>query len=517
MIARERQLLEAYRALAQDSKRANLDTMVGVAMQALALGQSHLAIALLKPFATSSCTNAGVWESVGLAYRDEQDMEASLDALRRARELMPMTATTAFAYAQVLLATGRDATDAFETVDHLAPNNPAVILGHASALAAQGLQDIAEVTLLSVLAREPQWLDGHKTLASLRVAAGRRDMFDDSFRDAVQACPQSISLRLAWLHLLSTARDWGSARAVLADARRDFGHQKGLELMRVHIASEAGEPAGDDPTLFDHLRDVSDPGLDLCRVRHALRLGEPARAAAIGGVYVGQANAAMFWPYLSLAWRLLGDERAEWLDGARPPIGEFDLKLTKQERAELVACLQDLHTTQAPFLEQSVHGGTQTSGQLFFSPLAPIQAIRVKIADALGSYVSSLHAPIEGHPLLSPPRDGPILFEGSWSVKLKGGGHHSTHTHPKGWISSALYVDVPPPDQIGVPPSGWISFGEGPPDLKLGLPPYRQIAPEPSKLVLFPSTMWHRTVPFEAGERLTIAFDVKVPRVRLWP
>jgi len=29
---------------------------------------------------------------------------------------------------------------------------------------------------------------------------------------------------------------------------------------------------------------------------------------------------------------------------------------------------------------------------------------------------------------------------------------------------------------------------------------------------LFPSWMWHGTVPFEHGERLTVAFDVGVPR-----
>jgi len=30
--------------------------------------------------------------------------------------------------------------------------------------------------------------------------------------------------------------------------------------------------------------------------------------------------------------------------------------------------------------------------------------------------------------------------------------------------------------------------------------------------VLFPSTMWHATLPFPAGERLSIAFDVAEPR-----
>jgi uncharacterized protein (TIGR02466 family) len=213
----------------------------------------------------------------------------------------------------------------------------------------------------------------------------------------------------------------------------------------------------------------------------------------------------------------LGDARAHWLDGAPPPIAQSDLKLTPRERADLVAVLTALHITRAPFLEQSVHGGTQTTGQLFFRPLPAIQAIRAKIETAVRDYIGALGGAVEGHPLLAPPRDGPVQFEGSWSVSLTAGGHHSTHTHPKGWISSAFYVDVPPTNEIGAPPAGWISLGEGPPELKLDFTPYQQIAPKAGKLVLFPSTLWHRTVPFDQGERLTIAFDVKVPvpRIRL--
>ncbi|WP_373475225.1 putative 2OG-Fe(II) oxygenase [Sphingorhabdus sp.] len=33
----------------------------------------------------------------------------------------------------------------------------------------------------------------------------------------------------------------------------------------------------------------------------------------------------------------------------------------------------------------------------------------------------------------------------------------------------------------------------------------------PGRLVLFPSTMWHSTIPFAAGERLTIAFEIRRP------
>jgi hypothetical protein len=80
-----------------------------------------------------------------------------------------------------------------------------------------------------------------------------------------------------------------------------------------------------------------------------------------------------------------------------------------------------------------------------------------------------------------------------------------------GWISSALYVALPPSPQLGAPPAGWIRFGAPPPELGLELPSYQDVEPRPGRLVLFPSTMWHRTLPFESGERLVVAFDVRRP------
>jgi len=58
---------------------------------------------------------------------------------------------------------------------------------------------------------------------------------------------------------------------------------------------------------------------------------------------------------------------------------------------------------------------------------------------------------------------------------------------------------------------GWIKFGE--PSFDAGLSPRRAIQPLPGRLVLFPSYMWHGTIPFhDASPRVTIAFDA-VPRV----
>jgi hypothetical protein len=77
--------------------------------------------------------------------------------------------------------------------------------------------------------------------------------------------------------------------------------------------------------------------------------------------------------------------------------------------------------------------------------------------------------------------------------------------HPRGWISSALYISLPDRLDQG---EGALALGEPPPELGVDLQPTGVIAPKVGHLALFPSWMWHATRPFTNGERLTVAFDV---------
>ncbi len=59
---------------------------------------------------------------------------------------------------------------------------------------------------------------------------------------------------------------------------------------------------------------------------------------------------------------------------------------------------------------------------------------------------------------------------------------------------------------------GWLKFGEPPFDMGFSDPVRRMVEPKVGRLVLFPSYMWHGTLPFTAPDtRTTIAFDV-LPR-----
>ena len=80
--------------------------------------------------------------------------------------------------------------------------------------------------------------------------------------------------------------------------------------------------------------------------------------------------------------------------------------------------------------------------------------------------------------------------------------------HSEGWISSAYYVEVPREVEDRGERSGWIKFGE--PKFEVpGAKPEKFVQPAAGKLVLFPSYMWHGTIPIHGDEpRMTIAFDV---------
>ena len=177
--------------------------------------------------------------------------------------------------------------------------------------------------------------------------------------------------------------------------------------------------------------------------------------------------------------------------------------------ADLAGLLRALHSSAQPYLEQSVRGGTQTDRSLLLRCEAPLQAVKARLLDLIRDYIAALPAPDPQHPLLSAPRGGDLLIEGSWSVRLAQQGYNVPHTHARGWLSTAFYVALP--GDLGEPPAGHIAFGQAPAELGLDLPAYRTIAPVAGQLAVFASTMWHNTVPFAAGERLVIAFDVRRP------
>jgi hypothetical protein len=172
--------------------------------------------------------------------------------------------------------------------------------------------------------------------------------------------------------------------------------------------------------------------------------------------------------------------------------------------ADLSGTLRELQSLRGHPVGQSLRSGSQTGQSLARSDDPVVKAFFGAIDPSIRDYTDVLK---ERDDVLGRRVTGSYRFSGAWSALLRPGGHHVDHLHPMGWISSACHISLPTAIESGR--QGWLKFGEpGVPTLP-ALPPEHFVKPEPGRLVLFPSYMWHGTVPFDGGEsRLTIAFDV---------
>jgi hypothetical protein len=255
---------------------------------------------------------------------------------------------------------------------------------------------------------------------------------------------------------------------------------------------------------------AANPPLALWRFRQLLRQGQAKEALPLIDRELASARSNATWPYAATAWRLTGDPRSGWLEDQPGMVSTIDLDLTPIP--VLIDRLHALHQRSGQYLDQSVRGGSQTDGPLLSRIEPEFRRLRAEVVGAVEQYLAQLPLTDVNHPLLAPPRNRRIRFAGSWSVRLRGGGHHSNHVHPQGWISSALYLALPHRQPGESPDSSSLVLGEHPVELGLDLAPKTDIEPRVGRLALFPSWMWHGTRPFAEGERLTIAFDVAPPR-----
>lgn len=447
-----------------------------------------------------------LWHVHGLIHRQYDRRELALPSLERAAKLAPNVPLIAHALARTLFEAGLDSVEAYGRALELAPGDPTIITGMTSAFFAEGQTDAAISGLDQILGRSPLWVEGHRLISDLRWLNGERQGFARSFKAALAMHPAHYGLRREQILVLTHAEQWHELLAALADGRTAMGDLPIFAANEAVCHSELGD-IGRADVLFEAFEAPDDGPVQLRRVRHFMRSGRVAQAIPLIDRWLADPiESRNFYPYAAAAWRMTGDPRWAWLEGDERFIGVYDIADRLPPLGTLADTLRTLHKARGQPLDQSVRGGTQTDGDLFTRIDPVIMQLREAVRSVVAEHAAQLPAQQAGHPLLGPSRS-PIAFSGSWSVRLQAGGQHSNHVHPMGWISSALYIALPP--DLGHDQAGWLTIGEPQAELGLGLEPLRLIEPKPGRLVLFPSTMWHGTRPFKSGERLTVAFDVR--------
>jgi len=449
-----------------------------------------------------------------------------------------------------LVALGRqeEAVAGYRSLVAAAPDNLAAAHALAIALNATGQHEEAERVAHHTLAR------GHKTAALYNtygrslIAQGALDRAEAALHDCLQLEPRLIEAQnsLAQLIWMRTG-DVAQSTAALDRALRTFANDEALWAAKAAILQGAGDARAayaclaqwaarpqTPPALLVRAALAAlefDPASALTLAERASRL-EPANAAArsvmaAAQLGIGDARGALTHcetllagapddQYLialqTTAWRLLGDERYTRLCDYRELVVPQQLEAPPpwpdmvSFLGDLKASLNRLHDPHGhALLFQSLRHGTETTQDLTRSADPVIRGLFSTFAAPIRRYLEHVG---HGSDPLRRRNNGRWRFNGSWSVRLHSSGFHTNHVHPRGWISSACYIELPDGMSDAQTQDGILTFGEPGIATTPRLAAEYSLRPSVGLLVLFPSYFWHGTVPFRSHQpRLSVAFD----------
>lgn len=395
-------------------------------------------------------------------------------------------------------------------------NRPSAALHYTHAVSLLGLErfEEAELALRECVRLDPRRAETHDRLAQLIwMRTGNIAEATRALDQALEKFPDDDALRGTKAALLQGAGDARGAFAVLTErAARPQAHPS--LLIRAGLAALEFEP-GTALTLAQRALGAlpNDHTARKLLCGAWLGVGEGARALTECATLLDATPDDQYLIAMqTTALRLLNDPRYElFCDYDRmvlstlletpagwPDPGSF--------LAELTAHLNALHNPHGHrLLYQSLRQGTETTQDLARSHDPVIQALFRAFAAPLARYRDRIG---QGQDALRRRNRGTTRFNGSWSVRLHRDGYHTSHVHPRGWISSACYIQLPDCMQAGHTAEGILSFGAPGMLTAPSLSAELSVRPEVGLLVLFPSYFWHGTLPFHSDQpRLTVAFD----------
>ena len=154
-------------------------------------------------------------------------------------------------------------------------------------------------------------------------------------------------------------------------------------------------------------------------------------------------------------------------------------------------------------LKSIVKHGHQSTGNLLDIPVLEVIDLKKKIEKQISIYREN-YKNNDDYYISRWPTKSKLI---GWYIKLKKQGQLKSHMHPTGWLSGVFYLKIPKPLKIN---EGSINLSlqglDYPYDKSL---PNFYYAPKPFDLILYPSSLFHYTVPFTSNdERHCIAFDL---------
>ena len=147
--------------------------------------------------------------------------------------------------------------------------------------------------------------------------------------------------------------------------------------------------------------------------------------------------------------------------------------------------------------------GVQTAGNVFTQMGPESVQIQNIIYSELEKYRDHFKESEEGI-IKNWPTDYSIF---GWLVSMKSGGELKPHIHDDGWVTGSIYINVPP--KVEIDSGNLVLSLTDEKSRQNEVSDVRSIDVVTGSLCLFPSSLLHYTIPFQADEdRIVLAFDM---------
>ena len=150
-------------------------------------------------------------------------------------------------------------------------------------------------------------------------------------------------------------------------------------------------------------------------------------------------------------------------------------------------------------------GGYQTGGNLFANPTKALAKLNHIFKDQIVKYYKNIESE---QSIFVQERPKDLKLHG-WYVRYLESGYQGGHIHPSGWLTCVIYLSMP--KNVSNSSEGGIKFtlkDDDYPEILTDVPSLFHV-PVNGQIVLFPSSLYHYTIPVTSGEeRLMIASDL---------
>jgi tetratricopeptide (TPR) repeat protein len=344
------------------------------------------------------------------------------------------------------------------------------------ALKELGRLDKAEASYSQAIALKPDFAQAHSNLGNMLKELGRFDEAEASYSQAIALKPDFVQARYNLGNTLKELGRFDEAEACLQQAialKPDFAETHNSLLTCLYLQDKKS-------LFFDKLdylinEDIANATIGSLTCRSALKYGveKPNLFCREPLKYV-----------LHIDMNTQYDFEEIFVEKARAILNED--RISNRKQSLLV-------------------NGYQTSGNLFDIKNSLTEKIQKAIRLEIEKYRINFKDRKDG--LIKKWPTEYSLY--GWLISMKSGGELKPHIHANGWLSGSLYINVPSKSKAE---SGnlVVSLGEEKDATDTRINVKQIINVVTGSLVLFPASLTHYTIPFEAEEeRIVLAFDVK--------